>query len=118
MRGSSSPLGLGLAAIFYVLGTMLLPGAATSTPVRLRRAFDGLGLGREPRLRRLAAAPAERRGRATCWPRVLIAAAGVSIVIVTVLRARPLRRAATVCGLGAILVIGGLSTVANLTSID
>ena len=36
---------VGLAGLFSVLGTMLLPGAATSTPVRLRRAFDGLGLG-------------------------------------------------------------------------
>src|SRR5919107_1733013 len=43
--GLVATLGLGAAAVFSVIGTMLLPGAATTWPVRLRRAFDGLGLG-------------------------------------------------------------------------
>lgn len=107
-------LGLSLAAVLYVLGTMLLPGAATTAPVRLRRAFDGLGLGISLGFAAWLLPPlngAENELLAS----VLIAAEGVSIIIVTVLRARPVRRAATVCGLGAMLVIGGLSTVVNLT---
>ena len=43
--GIAGTVGVGVAGLLYVLGTMLLPGASTSMAVRLRRAFDVLGLG-------------------------------------------------------------------------
>lgn len=37
--------GLGLAAVFYVPGMLMLPGSAPSTMARLRRGLDGLSVG-------------------------------------------------------------------------
>ncbi|GID98336.1 putative bifunctional diguanylate cyclase/phosphodiesterase [Amorphoplanes digitatis] len=106
-------VGVGLVTVFLILGTMLLPGAATSAAVRLRRAFDGLGLG----IALGFAAYLVRPLRDTPYPTLactLCAATGVSIVTVIVLRARLHRPAALRCGAGAIVVLVALSTVADL----
>jgi diguanylate cyclase (GGDEF)-like protein/PAS domain S-box-containing protein len=109
--------GVGLAATFYVLGTTLLPGAATSMPVRLRRIFDGLGLGVSLSFAAYLTTP---HGAIT--PPMLITtmctAAGASMVTVIVLRARMHRPAALRCGFGAILVMTSVCTVVNIVLAD
>ena len=109
--------GLGLSALFYVLGTMLLPGAATAVPVRLRRAFDGLGLGISLGFAAYLSTPMEK-SRPMTLVATLCTAAGVAIVVVTVLRARPRPREALVCGIGCASVLIGLCTAVNLVAID
>jgi diguanylate cyclase (GGDEF)-like protein/PAS domain S-box-containing protein len=105
---------LAFAAAMFVLGTMLLPGAATSLPIRLRRAFDGLGLGVS-----LGFAahliPPMTISPARTLPDTLIVTAGAAIVTVIVLRARPPHRwAALRCGIGAIVALVGTGVLANL----
>jgi diguanylate cyclase (GGDEF)-like protein/PAS domain S-box-containing protein len=97
-------VGLALVAGLFIVGTMLLPGGATTLAVRLRRAFDGLGLGVSLGFAAWLLPPTGRSPASTL-PATLIAAAGASIVIVTVLRGRPHRRPSLLCGLGAVLVI-------------
>ena len=111
--GFASTLTLGMAVIMYVLGTMLLPGAATTWPVRLRRAFDGLGLGISLGFAAWLIPPIQATDRGTL-PSTLVAAAGVSIVVVTTLRARPRRNPALLCGAGAVAVLTGLCAMVNL----
>jgi diguanylate cyclase (GGDEF)-like protein/PAS domain S-box-containing protein len=106
-------VGLAVVAVLYILGTMLLPGAATTFPVRLRRAFDGLGLGVSLGFAAWLIPPMGRAPAATL-PATLIAAAGASVVVVTVLRGRPHRRPSLLCGLGAILVVLGLYAIVSL----
>ncbi|MEV6601916.1 EAL domain-containing protein [Actinoplanes sp. NPDC051346] len=104
---------LATAAGFSVLGTMLLPGAAATVAVRLRRVFDGLGLGVSLGFAAYLVTPLHR----TPWAALvntLIAAAGVSIVTVIVLRARLHRPAALRCGFGVIGVLIALCTIVNL----
>ncbi|AGZ45641.1 putative diguanylate cyclase/phosphodiesterase with PAS sensor [Actinoplanes friuliensis DSM 7358] len=105
--------GVGAVATLYVLGTMLLPGAASTAAVRLRRAFDGLGLGVALGFAAYLMRPLGKAPYSTLVC-TLLAATGISIVTVIVLRARLHRPAALRCGLGAILVLLALSTVANL----
>jgi diguanylate cyclase (GGDEF)-like protein/PAS domain S-box-containing protein len=109
--------GVALAATFYVLGTTLLPGAATSVPVRLRRIFDGLGLGVSLSFAAYLTTPV-----ATITRLVLITtmctAAGISMVTVIVLRARTYRPAVLRCGFGAVLVMISVCTVVNVVLAD
>jgi diguanylate cyclase (GGDEF)-like protein/PAS domain S-box-containing protein len=112
-RGIYAAAGVGAVAVLYILGTMLLPGAASSVAIRLRRAFDGLGLGVALGFAAYLVAPMQKTPVAA-FVCVLLAAAGISIVTVIVLRARLHRPAALRCGAGAILVLISLSTVANL----
>lgn len=105
--------GVGVTGAFAVLGTMMLPGAAATVAVRLRRAFDGLGLGVSLGFAAYLMTPMHR----SPWPGLastLLAAAGVSIVTVIVLRARLHRPAALRCGFGVMTVIIALCTVVNL----
>jgi diguanylate cyclase (GGDEF)-like protein/PAS domain S-box-containing protein len=99
--------GLAVAAVLFAFGAMLLPGAATSMAVRLRRAFDGLGLGVSLGFAAWLIPPVS----STATPALaaaLCAAAGISVITVTVLRAIGRRRAAQRCGAGAIAVLIGL----------
>ncbi|MFC7534404.1 putative bifunctional diguanylate cyclase/phosphodiesterase [Actinoplanes sp. GCM10030250] len=105
-------IGLAVTAGCFVVGTSLLPGAARNWPIRLRRAFDGLGLGVS-----LGFAAYLVPGAATgptAVPAMLIAAGGVAIVTVIVLRARPRPVPALWCGAGSVLVMLSLGTVTEL----
>ena len=44
-RAVIATVGLAFGAVLYLIGLLLLPGAATTTHARLRRCFDGLSLG-------------------------------------------------------------------------
>ncbi len=114
--GIAGTVGVGAAGLLYVLGTMLLPGASTSTAVRLRRAFDGLGLGVSLGFAAWLVTPMDP-GHPETLTAMLLTACAVSIVIVVVLRARPHRRAALLCGAGVILILGSLCSVANMSSL-
>ncbi|MFI5931421.1 putative bifunctional diguanylate cyclase/phosphodiesterase [Actinoplanes sp. NPDC051494] len=117
--GPLAALGVATTAAFYVFGAMLLPGAATSLAVRLRRVFDGLGLGVSLGFAAylLTPMPDTPLWALAC---TLCAATGISIVTVIVLRARLHRRAALRCGLGAVTLMTALSTAGNfvLSGID
>jgi diguanylate cyclase (GGDEF)-like protein/PAS domain S-box-containing protein len=109
--------GIGAAAGLYVVGTMLLPGAATTVSVRLRRAFDGLGLGVSLGFAGWLLLPPDRTS-GTALAAALAAAAGISIVTITVLRAYQHRQEALRCGAGAVAVLIGLCTVATVLAYD
>ncbi|GAA2672179.1 putative bifunctional diguanylate cyclase/phosphodiesterase [Actinoplanes palleronii] len=109
--------GLGLATGCYVLGASLLPGAARNWPVRLRRAFDGVGLGVSLGFAAYLIPP-DGQDRPAALPAVLIAAGGVSIVTVVVLRARPRPVPAVWCGSGAALVLASLAALAEVVALD
>ena len=112
-RGIYAAAGVGLTATFSILGTMLLPGAASSVAIRLRRAFDGLGLGVALGFAAYLLTPMKNTSLAALCC-ILLAAAGISIVIVIVLRARLHRPAALRCGSGAILVLLFLCAAVNV----
>jgi diguanylate cyclase (GGDEF)-like protein/PAS domain S-box-containing protein len=109
--------GVAVAATFYVLGTMLLPGAATTVPVRLRRIFDGLGLGVSLTFAAYLTTPVGSITKLVLLT-TMCTAAGISMVTVIVLRARVHRAAALRCGFGAIVVLIGVSTVVNVVLAD
>jgi diguanylate cyclase (GGDEF)-like protein/PAS domain S-box-containing protein len=109
--------GVVLAATFYVLGTMLLPGAATSVAVRLRRIFDGLGLGVSLTFAAYLTTPVGSLTKLVLVT-TLCTAAAISMVTVIVLRAHVHRRAALRCGLGGILVLISVSTIVNVVLAD
>ncbi|MEV4707113.1 EAL domain-containing protein [Actinoplanes sp. NPDC049316] len=111
--GVWAALGVSATAVFFVAGTMLLPGAATSVAVRLRRAFDGLGLGISLGFAAYLVTPMHRVPY-TALASTLVAAAGISIVTVIVLRARLHRPAALRCGFGAIIVLLALCAVVSV----
>jgi diguanylate cyclase (GGDEF)-like protein/PAS domain S-box-containing protein len=115
--GLIATAGLAAAAVFSVIGTMLLPGAATSWPVRLRRAFDGLGLGVSLGFAAWLIPPVYPADRTTL-PAILFSAAGAAMVVVTTLRARPQRSPALLCGAGAVTVLVALCAIAILTVLD
>ncbi len=106
-RPASAAVGLVLSATLFVLGTLLLPGAATTVPVRLRRAFDGLGLGVSVGFVAWLTPPVGGVPTVVLIA-ALAAAGGIAVVTVTVLRAVSHRRAAMRCGAGAVLVLIGL----------
>ncbi|MEU8236664.1 EAL domain-containing protein [Actinoplanes missouriensis] len=104
--------GLTVAAGCYVAGISLLPGAARSWPVRLRRAFDGAGLGVSLGFAAYLVPGVSTRPAAV--PAMLIATGGVSIVTVIVLRARPRPRPAIWCAAGSVLILLSLGVLTAL----
>jgi diguanylate cyclase (GGDEF)-like protein/PAS domain S-box-containing protein len=107
VRSGPVAAGLAVAAALFALGTLLLPGAATSVQVRLRRAFDGLGLGVSLGFAAWLMPPVGATPPAALLAS-LCTAAGIAVITVTVLRAVAHRRAALRCGFGAIAVLLGL----------
>ncbi|MFG1602540.1 putative bifunctional diguanylate cyclase/phosphodiesterase [Actinoplanes sp. NPDC049265] len=108
-------VGQGLSALFFILGAMLLPGASASMPVRLRRAFDGVGLGISLAFAAWLITPMSD-STPTELGSTLCSAAGVAIVAVSVVRSRPYRRAVLICGVGAVVAQIGMCVIANLLS--
>jgi diguanylate cyclase (GGDEF)-like protein/PAS domain S-box-containing protein len=110
---SLAAVGLAAASILYVVGTMLLPGAATNVSVRLRRGFDGLGLAVSLGFAAWLLSPMGHTAP-PALAAALCAVAGISIVTVTVLRAMRHRRAALRCGAGATAVLVGLGALVTM----
>ncbi|WP_089291340.1 EAL domain-containing protein [Actinoplanes regularis] len=108
--------GLAVATGCYVLGATLLPGAARNWAVRLRRAFDGLGLGVSLGFAAYLVPP-DGQPSPAALPAVLIAVGGVSIVTVVVLRARPRPVPAVWCAVGAALVLVSLAALAEVMAL-
>ncbi|AEV88261.1 diguanylate cyclase [Actinoplanes sp. SE50] len=108
--------GLGVAAGCYVLGAALLPNAARTWPIRLRRGFDGLGLGVSLGYAAYLIPP-DGQTRPAALPALLITAGGVSIVTVVVLRARPRPVPTVWCGCGAAVVLAALAALAEVLAL-
>jgi diguanylate cyclase (GGDEF)-like protein/PAS domain S-box-containing protein len=104
--------GVAAAATGYVLGTVLLPGAATSLPVRLRRIYDGIGLGVSLGFAAYLMTPMPNTPPLSLAT-TLCTAAAISIITVIVLRARLNRSAALRCAAGAITVLIALCIVVD-----
>ncbi|WP_245673942.1 putative bifunctional diguanylate cyclase/phosphodiesterase [Actinoplanes rectilineatus] len=101
---------LTLATACSVVGVSLLPGATPSWQVRIRRAFDGVGLAVSIGFA-LYLLPGTANAAA---PAMLIAAGGACMVVVIVLRADPRTRSALWTGGGAALVLVSLGALAEL----
>ncbi|WP_328461714.1 EAL domain-containing protein [Actinoplanes sp. NBC_00393] len=106
--------GLAVVAICFVVGTSLLPGAARNWQVRLRRTFDGVGLGVSLGFAAYLV-PGAAAGPAAV-PAMLIAAGGVAIVTVIVLRAHPRPKPALWCGAGETLTLLSLCGLTELVA--
>jgi diguanylate cyclase (GGDEF)-like protein/PAS domain S-box-containing protein len=94
-------------------GLLFLPGAALTVRVRLRRAFDGLGVGICLLFTawQLSVWPA-RNGGAVPVVAVLVGTAGVAIAVVVGLRSTGDRPTVRSCAAGAAASITGLATTA------
>ena len=114
-RGAAlwATLGFGAVTLLYAQGTLLLPGIATRWGVLLRRAFDGIGLGVSLAFAGYLIPPVRSVDPATL-PITLLAATGISVVTVTVLRGRPHRWPTISCGLGTIAVLIGVGSLTTL----
>ncbi|WP_305782968.1 putative bifunctional diguanylate cyclase/phosphodiesterase [Symbioplanes lichenis] len=108
-----APGGIVVSGAFFVLGTMLLPGAATTITTRLRRLFDGLGLGVSIGFAAylLTPMPDTPYSALAC---TFVTATAISMVIVIVLRARVHRGAALRCGAGVVMALIAVCIIANL----
>ncbi|MEJ3744272.1 EAL domain-containing protein [Actinomycetes bacterium KLBMP 9797] len=105
--------GLAAAVIMYVLGVLLLPGAAVTPGIRLRRALDGTSIGISLAFAGWLMAPPGIMPPAALAG-LLFAVGGLSIVTVTAMRAARFRRAALLCGGGAGLSVLGLAALTML----
>ncbi|MFD0967211.1 putative bifunctional diguanylate cyclase/phosphodiesterase [Plantactinospora endophytica] len=104
--------GLLLTLALYLLGMMLLPGRASTVPVRLRRGFDGLSLGVSLAFSAWVIPPHPLPTLAMVA--ALLATAALPTITITTLRAYEHRRSAALCGTGAGLAVFGHSLVAVL----
>ncbi|WP_250001849.1 EAL domain-containing protein [Actinoplanes sp. M2I2] len=107
----------GLAAACYATGTLLLPGSGKGWMVHSRRAFDGLGLGVSLAFAAYLLTPAGLT-RPAALPVILIGATGAAVVLVAMLRGWPARWPAVRCGIGSILVLSGLGSIATLLAAE
>jgi len=103
--------GLLVAVGLYVLGLLLLPGAAPGLTGRLRRVLDGLGVGVSFLFTVWLLLPAQRAGGLSAAIALLLCT-GLSIAVVTGVRAIRYRRAALACCGGAVLSTLGLAGMA------
>ena len=105
--------GLGLAIALYLLGLLLLPGAAGTVTTRLRRLLDGTGSGICLLFTAWLLVVSPHGGlRPLPLAVALGTCAAVAVAVVTGLRAARYRPAALACAGGAGLSIVGLATVA------
>lgn len=107
-QAAVSAVGLGAAVTAYVLGVLLLPGAATTLGVRLRRACDGVSIGVSLAFAGWLLPPPGGMPPAALAG-FLFMVGGLSIVTVTALRAARYRRAAILCGTGSGVAVLGLA---------
>ncbi|MDQ0368930.1 putative bifunctional diguanylate cyclase/phosphodiesterase [Catenuloplanes indicus] len=104
--------GLVASALVYLSGIILMPGAATTVPARLRRGIDGAGVGTS-----LAFAayliPGDEPMPPAALAATLLAAAALSVIVITALRVTTYRPAAWLCGTGAVAAILGLGGIVH-----
>ncbi len=112
-RAAVATVGLFAAIGMFVLGLMLLPGAATTTQARLRRGFDGLSLAASLSFALWLLPPAGPMPPLALTAG-LAACVALAITALTALRAMRYRPAALLCGAGAAAAIAGLAAVAIL----
>jgi diguanylate cyclase (GGDEF)-like protein/PAS domain S-box-containing protein len=112
-RAAAVTIGLFAAITMFLLGLVLLPGAATTSAVRLRRGFDGLSLAACLAFALWLLPPAGPMPPLALTAG-LAACVALSITTVTALRAMRYRRAALLCGAGTAAAILGLTAVAVL----
>ncbi|GIE93762.1 putative bifunctional diguanylate cyclase/phosphodiesterase [Paractinoplanes rishiriensis] len=110
--------GFGTAVILYATGTLFLPGGSPDWATRVRRAFDGAGLGVSLAFAGYLIPPVKAGQHPDTMPITLIGALGVSVATVAVLRGRPMRRPTVRCGAGAVTVIVALGIVATMVALD
>ncbi|HET8661956.1 MAG TPA: EAL domain-containing protein [Micromonosporaceae bacterium] len=103
-----------LTIVCYVLGLLLLPGAAPGAVARLRRAFDGLSIGVSLAFTAWLMLPHGRGMHPLGYVVTLVAVSALSIVVLTVLRAVRHRPASVLCGLAAGLATAGLTVLSVL----
>ncbi|MFB6393334.1 putative bifunctional diguanylate cyclase/phosphodiesterase [Polymorphospora lycopeni] len=109
--------GLAAATVLSVLGLLLLPGAAVTISVRLRRGFDGLSMGASFAFAGWLLHP-DGATPGTALAAGLVAAAGLSIIVITALRAARFRRAALLSGAGASATVLGMTIFTWLLAYD
>jgi diguanylate cyclase (GGDEF)-like protein/PAS domain S-box-containing protein len=101
--------GLLATTTMYLLGLLLLPGAAVTVAIRLRRLLDGAAVGTALFYTVwLFLIPAGAQA-GTALTAGLVSCAAVSVALVTGLRAIRYRPAALACSGGAVLAIAGLA---------
>jgi diguanylate cyclase (GGDEF)-like protein/PAS domain S-box-containing protein len=101
--------GLLATTTMYLLGLLLLPGAAVTVAIRLRRLLDGAAVGTALFYTAwLVLIPAGAQA-GTALTASLVACAAVPVALVTGLRAIRYRPAALACSAGAVLAIAGLA---------
>ena len=105
--------GLLVALPLHLLGVLLLPGAASTVSMRLRRGLDGLSLGVSLAFVGWLMPPAGGMPPIALAV-ALLAAGGLSIIAVTALRAAGYRRAAGLCGAGTGASVLGLAVLGVL----
>jgi len=101
--------GLVPVASTFVLGLLLLPGAAPTMSARLRRAFDGVSVGWSLAFSTWLVLPHDIVSPAV-FIAALVAILSLSILALAALRAIRYRPASLLCGVGAMLEIVGLVT--------
>jgi PAS domain S-box-containing protein/diguanylate cyclase (GGDEF)-like protein len=104
--------GLAVVVAAYLLGMLLLPGAAPTLGIRLRRGFDGLSLGISLAFAGWVLTPGETP--AVALAAVLLAAGGLPVLAITALRALDHHRAALLCGAGAVAAVLSLTVLVVL----
>ncbi|GAA4676155.1 hypothetical protein Prum_028370 [Phytohabitans rumicis] len=115
LRPAVGACGLAGAVVAYVLGLLLLPGAASTVGVRLRRVSDGVSIGISLAFAGWLMPPPGGMPPAALAG-FLFAVGGLSIVTVTGLRAARYRRAALLCGAGTGASVLGLALITMFVS--
>lgn len=102
--------GLAIAVLAYLLGILLLPGAATSVSTRLRRGFDGLSIAIAVSFAGWLLRPPGPVPPVALAGGLLVIT-GIAVVMVTALRAARYRPAALLSGAGAIAAMSGIAAL-------
>ncbi|MEV1287230.1 EAL domain-containing protein [Micromonospora sp. NPDC049679] len=112
-RALVAVVGLAGAVLAFLMGILLLPGAATTVATRVRRGFDGLSIGITLAFAAWLVPPTGPMPPEALAAGLLVAA-GLSVVTVTALRAARYRPAVLLSGSGSGIAMLGLTAMAML----
>ncbi|GAA2612058.1 putative bifunctional diguanylate cyclase/phosphodiesterase [Paractinoplanes durhamensis] len=105
-----------VVVVLFSAGVLFLPGRPDKWQVRIRRAFDGAGLGVS-----LAFAgyliPVVSHPHLVILPAILVGAVGISITVVAVLRGRPHRLPSVRCGVGVVIALLALGVIVAMATL-